>query len=228
MSEKLWDYKCAKHHVLCGTEELLRDYVPGASSLQMESFVVRKAGFDHPFGSYVQALRELHARERALRHRYLELRRLTFWHHVWYWLPLPGRNYRCQKLALEIQAAQESQRDQVRERDCYLNLARRLKRKVGDLSDPAVRAAAELDFWWHRILFGVALARYLGVPPDASLLEGALRFPDGARERLLEKLRDPDALRERIKDLLPAAQPAGFDVELKTRHALARGEVPPS
>lgn len=140
--------------------ELLADYQPFHSELQMDRFIIMLSGGPTDFGRYKQALRELNKRYRGLKDTAAQIKEMQndideLDHQSRQWWRGKFSRRRCQIKAtqkrMQLEESQKTYRDTEREFVRFLSIADHLKNKIGDLSISR-RQELEAQDWEQRIM----------------------------------------------------------------------------
>jgi hypothetical protein len=169
-------------------DELLGDHRPYHSDLQMDCFITGISG-GTDYGMYKQALRELDKRYRALRHLYIERERLR--------MKIPGkvaarprfkfekrRTLRALETGFALEDLDRNIADTEREFTRFLQQAKALKRRVGELT-PERRAVLDQAFWEDRLRRTAAVEFLTIGRMNANTIECINSLPAAARATLL-------------------------------------------
>lgn len=177
----------------------LRDFRLYHSDFQIDTFIVNKAGNSHPWGMYMQCLRELDSRRKILRgfiHKERELE-----------LDLSDALDEATMIAIFPRALRKKRRAQIRvdvltfekeelrrqQSDCERELlrlakhAKELRRRLGKITDER-RRELDLSFWRHRIKQQIAIAYLTMGGPSPDLYELVPCLPDDIRDDITHAL----------------------------------------
>jgi hypothetical protein len=177
-----------------------RDYRAGHSEFQMDRFVLMPELT--PYGAYMQALREVNKRWRALRRRRGWVERVLGW------------------VGIRTRDIEESvgEAEALRELRHFLGRAVALKEQIGPLDSPAIRLVYEVDYWDAR-------ARAMAADDlmvSGTVLETSWRvihgLPKENRKRLIEEIQTESGRNGLVKARidhqlqLPPRRMVNFDV----------------
>lgn len=183
---------------------LLEDQLLGHSPLQMDAFITAKSGEGHPYGMYLQALRELAARrislmelESRVKETWVELRSLSCrkW---WDWaFPISREKRKIleRRKLFELDQACESRRNTERELFHFLDQATKLKGIVGKITFER-RRELDLELWAHKLKFRLACDYFREGRPSLSLIELVPFLPEPMKVEMLGYLKNNTELLE--------------------------------
>ena len=181
---------------------LLLDHQKYHSALQMDSFITTRAGSYHPYGMYVQCLRELNGRYYSLRQKYIEdeeieVKELALRSRIrrWCWTLRQRLSRRLlelelRKLAIAREGSAQGRADKEREFKRFLAQALVLKERVGDLSEER-REELDRDLWVCRLKQKLAIDLIREGVPSSTFYEVLPTLPGSMRVALWKALADP-------------------------------------
>lgn len=193
---------------------LVSDHQYFHSELQMDHFITTRAGGCHPWGMYVQALRELESRHGAYHNLVLRRRRLALEIQeleleVSRWRFTRRGRIRRRRARLELEEKQLGVRliarmepDREREFRRFFAQALAIREVLGDLTPERKRELDE-DMWHHRLRQVLAIDFYLEGAPGASIMSILPALPRRMREALRNDIKNPAPLVEWYTELKP-------------------------
>lgn len=178
---------------------LLQDHRRFHSDLQMDCFVTAASGVGHPYGMYMQALRELHSRYGSLHEAYSDLEELD--------LDLddlgdtPREVIKRRRLRLKREELVATITDMEREFSRFYAQAAVLRNELGDkLKD---RDKLDREWWMHKLRANVATDLLREGRPSASTLALVQALPGSLRKMMWKAIDEPEHTVQWYRSLEP-------------------------
>lgn len=171
-------------------EGLLVDFQAKHSNLQMGAFIVDKSAHGHPYGRYMQALRELHSRYAHVQNLQWDIREssLDLADLLDVGLDTDLRTpLAIERLEHKLSAMRDTLAEVKRELEFFHAAASECKLLVGELT-PERRDNLDREFWVHRLRFKAAVDIFREGRPSIGVVESVASLPTEMREAVIQFL----------------------------------------
>lgn len=192
--------------MLVRSDRLLLDFQCQHSDLQIDSFIINRSGYGHPWGMYIQVLRELNSRKSSWEQISAQVKDYKFrleenalerpgrWRAKW----SKKADLKRRRLSLESDSIRTSIEvlniklsECKREWKRFLVAGNRLKKEIGVVTD-VTRAVWDKKWIIHKLMYEIAIS-FIGtnkIPSDMVATISSL--PADAREKLMPFVLQPN------------------------------------
>ncbi len=199
-------------------DSILQDHQLYHSEFQIDHFVTARGGDHHPWGMYVQCLRELHARRTTLKdaetviaQNEVNIEETRWKLRKWAWFQKAKFEKRRTVIKLDTLlrarvSFQKNLEEIYRELNRFLEQAQALRKRLGGSITLDQRKKLDQDYWLHRLQLQVSVSILTKGTTPVDIIEMMPGLPSEVRIPLMEFIQivTKEKAREQLCSFTPA------------------------